>query len=219
LREALEASEKGLQTALISERCQGLSIFQGSDRQIVDFLQDGDGVVLRASIELMRVDGILQRDAGYYLNALDRIVAASTNASRDQAVAQFAQVASEVEQNRHLAGTKSKDLNIISCLVFPGIIRAIQIDLWSQTLGEVTMAALAMERYRQETGHLPPGLQALVPHYLPNISQNPYTGQPICFSLLPKGYEVYAPNRHANQARLGKISESESDEIAFRVER
>jgi len=219
----MQASEKGLQTAIVNERCQGISIFQGSDQQIADFVLQGEaGLGLRLSVEAMRAAGILQRDAAYYVDSLDRIEAACSATSRERML-KLADIASDVEQNRHFAATADKKrLNIISCMLLPGSIRAFQGDLWTQTLGEVTLASLAVERHRQEFGHLPTDLDALVPRYLPKVPEDPYTGHPISFHLLPKGYVVYAPgisSPNSATSRLMHTLQPEPDDIVCKVER
>jgi hypothetical protein len=84
------------------------------------------------------------------------------------------------------------------------------------------MAAIAVERHRRDFGDMPTDLDALVPRFLPRVADDPYTGQPISFQQLPKGYTVYTggtvdrDSGHRPQAGEAKF---DSGEIVFRVER
>jgi hypothetical protein len=223
LQESMEESQKCLRTVLVNERSQGISIFKGSDQQIADFLADGHARLgLRLSVEAMRAPGILQQDAAYFVDFIGRIEMASTNGSDQQMATRLAILSSEIERNRHLDPDEKKHWKIISCMLLPGVIRAVQADLWTQTFGKVAMAAIAVERHRRDFGDMPTDLDALVPRFLPRVADDPYTGQPISFQQLPKGYTVYTggtvdrDSGHRPQAGEAKF---DSGEIVFRVER
>ena len=106
-------------------------------------------------------------------------------------------------------------------MLLPGLLRAIQIHLWTRTLGEVTVASIAVERYRQKEDQPPPNLDALVPQYLPRVPENS-TGQILGFRLLPKGYAVYARGpggRDDGSNPLADKRGSDSGAIVFKAER
>jgi hypothetical protein len=224
LQSAMESSQAALPTALVVERCMGFSVFQSSDREIADFLSQGEGSpVLVFSVEGLRMMGILQRDAAYYVDFIDRIETACTNSSRQTTLAQLADIASQVEQNRQFASRGDRQqLNVISCMLLPGTIRAIQSDIWTHTLGQVTVASLAVERHRRELGRLPADLGELVPRYLSKVPEDPFTGRPISFRLLPKGYSVYASaasGRNSDPGGQAGAAVSQSDDIICTVTR
>jgi hypothetical protein len=55
-----------------------------------------------------------------------------------------------------------------------------------------SQAALAVERFRADTGALPDDLGQLVPKYLAAPIEDPFDGQPLRYKRLAKGYQVYS---------------------------
>jgi hypothetical protein len=53
-------------------------------------------------------------------------------------------------------------------------------------------AALAAERYRREHGNWPQSLAALVPKYLPAVSLDPFSGEPLRYRKTDQGAIVYS---------------------------
>jgi hypothetical protein len=180
LSRIMAMAEKADRSALITERCQWLAIFQGTDQQIADFMAEGHGgVLMLAGVEMLRVKGVLQRDAGFFLDRINGIEAASTRLSNRDIVEELDVVASEVETNRIVGTGNETRVNILSCEILPSIIRAMRIHLWTQALSDAVIASLSVEQYRQATGHLPDDLQVLVPEYLPEIPKGPFLNKPL----------------------------------------
>jgi len=222
LNGALSRSEASSLSALVYERCIGMSIFQGSNREIADFLDEGQGrFVVRLGVEALRFIGNLQRDAAYFVEQMDRIEAAVRNPSRQRIATELADNASNVERNQHLLSVDKMRANLFSCMLLPGAVRMMQAQLRTQTLGGATLTSLAVERYREEVGHLPPDLQSLVPRFLPKIPHDPYTGQLLGFRLLPQGYVVSSGRASGDEDGTTPKEKARpaSDEIVFRIER
>jgi hypothetical protein len=55
----------------------------------------------------------------------------------------------------------------------------------------MAQTALAIELYRSENGHLPDHLDALAPHYLPEVPEDPFDGLPLRYTKLEPGYRLY----------------------------
>jgi hypothetical protein len=224
LANLLTTADRTARNALVTERCEELAVFQGSNRQVAEFLQQGPaGLGLWLAVEATRLAGILQRDAAFFLQCLDRIEDALAHPSRREVLAELGDVASDVEGNQHMVAVDKQRVNIISCMTLPPIIRVMRRHIWTETLGEATLTAMLVERYRLEQGRLPPDLQALVPQYLQKIPEDPYTGQPLRFRLLPAGYAVSSPGAtEPPDARKDAPKQSQdggSPEIIFQVER
>jgi hypothetical protein len=134
--------------------------------------------------------GMLQRDAAFYLDGIDRIESAITRSSRQQMVAELEEVASDIEENQHLLAVDKTRVNVISCMVLPGAVRAMQAHLWTQILADAALTSLSIERYRQETGHPPSDLQVLVPEYLQKIPEDPFSGESLHYQTTTNGYAV-----------------------------
>ena len=78
-------------------------------------------------------------------------------------------------------------------MVLPGLYKALVRDTSSLARLRAATLSLAIERYRNaHDGRLPESLQTLVPDYLPEISADPYTGQPMHFKRNPQGYVIYS---------------------------
>lgn len=52
--------------------------------------------------------------------------------------------------------------------------------------------AVAVLRYRKDTGRLPPDLKALTPKYLPKPLPDPFTGKPFVYRRTETGWKVYS---------------------------
>ena len=223
LEGALSTGERTPCAGVTYERCLGLAVFEGSNQEIAEFLQQGKvGLLIWLGVEATRVEGILQRDATFFLDNLGRVEHAAANPSHKEMAKVLAAVSSDVERNQHLAAGDKSKVNIISCMILPGTIRGMQAHLWTQGLVDATRTVLAVEGYRQEMGRLPPDLQTLVPRFLVQIPEHAETGQPLGLSVFPKGYAVHSPNgRHLDDDATQPKSQPpfESDEVVVRIER
>jgi hypothetical protein len=63
------------------------------------------------------------------------------------------------------------------------LLKACSTQVWQR----LTVAALALERYRLRRGQLPPELATLVPKFLPAVPVDPMDGRPLRYRLLPEG--------------------------------
>jgi hypothetical protein len=62
-------------------------------------------------------------------------------------------------------------------------------------LQHAALAAIAVERHRQATGHLPQALAELIPVYLPAVPVDPFTGGPMRYRQSGEGYTLYSVGR------------------------
>lgn len=51
--------------------------------------------------------------------------------------------------------------------------------------------AINIELYRREHGRLPRSLEDLIPNFIKEIPQDPYSGQPLVYRLTPYGFKIY----------------------------
>jgi hypothetical protein len=66
----------------------------------------------------------------------------------------------------------------------------------------LTIAAIALERYRLQHGHYPPALAQLVPAYLPQIPLDPMDGRPLRYRLKPDNdYTLYSVGQNGRDDR------------------
>ena len=62
----------------------------------------------------------------------------------------------------------------------------------SQASLRCSIALIAAERYRRQHGRWPESLAALVPEYLQEVPQDPYTGQLLLMRRLDDGLVIYS---------------------------
>lgn len=220
LKDAFRADQRSLHEVLDYERSTTLAVFQGSDKEICEFLQMSTGPLPRLNIEVLRGAGYLQRDAGFYLEQLDGIQAAITNATAQDTLDALADVDDEVDANRNLLTVNKKRVNIISCMILPGTIRGVRRHIWVQSYVEAARTALAVERFRQEMGRMPGCLQELVPRYLASVSEIPYSREPLKLQTTPRGYVISGGRSiEVNGTTAEATAGAEKEGVEFRVER
>jgi len=71
---------------------------------------------------------------------------------------------------------------------------------------ECVDTALAAELYRRQNGSWPPGLEELVPKYLPAVPVDPFTGQSLKFIVADDEFKVYSVGEDGKEDG-GKFSE------------
>lgn len=59
-------------------------------------------------------------------------------------------------------------------------------------LQRLMQVAVAFRLYREEHGHYPDNLQALVPKYLPKVPIDPFDGKPLRYQRLAKGFKIWS---------------------------
>lgn len=59
-----------------------------------------------------------------------------------------------------------------------------------------SIVAIAVERFRHESGSLPAALSQIVPRYLASIPLDPLSGQPLMFRSSADGYTIYSVGRN-----------------------
>jgi hypothetical protein len=67
-------------------------------------------------------------------------------------------------------------------------------DRWAQTVTYLAAdeAIACLEAYKKERGVYPESLAALVPDYMPDLPEDPWTGTPLIYRLTPERYTLYA---------------------------
>ena len=82
--------------------------------------------------------------------------------------------------------------HLLTRMFMPALARCSELELRAVAHVRAARAALAVERFRNKTGRLPAGLDDLVPQYLQPAPADPFTGGPIKYRQLAKGYVVYS---------------------------
>ncbi len=89
----------------------------------------------------------------------------------------------------------------------------------------ITLTALALESFQNEHGKLPEKLEELVPHFLKEVPEDPFTGLDLEYRRTAKGYVIYSvgPDRKDNggleKANKEQSADRKAYDITFIVER
>ncbi len=218
LRQVMAMNDRLLTKGIENERCQYVTVFLGTDREIADYLQQGEsGLWMRFSAEVLRGTGRLQRDAEAFLDYIDRFEAAATAPNHQDTILQLNEIESDLEDDKLLYQYDASKRNLLTSTFIPGLAIAMRKHEWTQTLGQITLVALAVERFHNAKGAWPEDLQSLVPKYLSEVPQDPYTGKKFQLRASANGYAL-STTGDFNDLDKDDL-ETSSNEIVFRVER
>jgi hypothetical protein len=130
------------------------------------------------------VTGFWDRDLLFYLNnmetniALDHFAPPRSLAAADN----FKKAEKEVEQNHYY----------LSKLFLEALSSAVVKEAKNLAYLRVSIAAVAVERFRVAHGQLPQSLNDLVPQFLSAVPADPFDGKPLRYHRLAKGYVIYS---------------------------
>ncbi len=57
---------------------------------------------------------------------------------------------------------------------------------------EITRLSFALAAFRADHGHYPASLAELVPHDIQALPNDPFSGRPLVYRPMPKGYALYS---------------------------
>lgn len=166
---------------------------------------------------ILKLIGYYKLDYGSYLIALNKGLALLSNAPPDnlRARAYFARVSEE-------SGKRGRTLSSLTLASFSGV-------PWRENEGVVSqrlaLAALAVERFRNDNERLPEGLGELAPKYLAVLPEDPFTGLQLKYRRKAQGYVIYGEDHGRRDIDgLKKVetrqnADKSSRDITFTVER
>jgi len=93
-------------------------------------------------------------------------------------------------QNR-LDDTLSRGRYPLAAMMLPGAARTAEKHATDLTRLRAAATACAVERFRQSEGRLPESLDALVPAFLNSMPTDAFTGRPLSYRRLDRGFVVY----------------------------
>ena len=98
-----------------------------------------------------------------------------------------------VARVEQLASTLNRFRCFISMMGIPNYVRAGERAVHTETERQMTLAAIALKRYRLRHGTLPPRLEALVPELLPSVPYDYMSAKPLGYRLKADGtYVLYS---------------------------
>jgi hypothetical protein len=97
-----------------------------------------------------------------------------------------------VHLDKALSGPMGDVRHRISAIAIPNIMKATAVVSRNETQRRLTIAAIALERYRLRHGRLPPDLDALVPDFLSAVPLDPMSGKPLRYRRNESGFVMYS---------------------------
>ena len=191
LKQAEADSRAAYARGISGERCMGIDFFTMTPEKLAPVLgtSSGNGPQ-RIGITLYRLTGLGDSDFRFYLETLEKMIAASQQPF-PEGLKQTRAAAKQVEE---AFNSPLGRLRIISRMVLPALQKAFEKETRILAQSQAAQTAVAIERYRlAHHDALPESLAALTPAFLERVPSDPFDGQPLEFERLPKGYRVTCP--------------------------
>lgn len=171
-------NDKGFKRALLTEQCLGLHKFIAPLSEVSVRIGEQEKSLLRKLI-ISRILGLNSRHALGYIDLMQKSIDALELPDPDRLKA--------FEAIRDSAPRNNQGRIIRDVLEF-------EMEIYRQARARVTLAALAVERYRLAEGHLPQSLDNLVPAYMKIVPEDPFDGQSLRYRRMKTGFVVYSVN-------------------------
>jgi hypothetical protein len=206
-------NDKGFKNALLTEYCLGLHRFIAPLPEVSERISEQENSLMRKLI-ISRILGLNPRNALNYIDMMQRSLDTLELPDPDRLKA-FEAVRQSVPKNN------KQGRHIISDIMI------LEREIEHQARVRVTLAALAVERYRLAEGQLPKSLDNLVPVYVKIVPKDPFDGENLRYRRLKTGFVVYSVNDdlsdnggvEINQKRLDSNGKLLPWDITFIVER
>jgi hypothetical protein len=192
LLEQLRA-EEGLRISLVSERASMVSVFEQPLSQVAgepSAEEPAIARVYRAGKGFLAISGLGDRDRRLILETMEEGIALADEDS-PAALDQFEKLYLGASQK-----AQQFPKRFLSAMMLPALQRVGTRFAAFEARRRDGLSAVAVERYRLgHQGRLPENLAALVPELLPQVSIDPFDGQPLRFRKLSPGYVIYSVGR------------------------
>jgi hypothetical protein len=166
---------------------------------------------------LMRASGLLQRDLGFFLDAMATNIAISRSADPGPFLGGTNLQAIELRARR--------EYYVMTSMLLPALTRTTVRDVEHRARLRAAQTALAVERFRlANAGRLPASLAELTPKYLAALPVDPFDGEPLRFKTRTTGYVVYSIGQDGKDdggtpLPSGKQADKTPHDIPFVVEK
>jgi len=165
----------------------------------------------------VRASGFLERDLNFYLGAMETNIDFALKAAPENL--QITNLSPKIEQEA------MRKKYILSAMMLPALSRVTVREVESEAHLRLALTAIAIERYRLANKRLPATLEELAPKFLATVPLDPFTGRPLQYKLLPKGFVVYSLDREGRddggreKPANRKSSDKSTYDLTFTVER
>ena len=206
-------NDKGFKRALLTEQCLGLHRFIAPLKEVSKRIGEQESGQFRALVK-SRMLGLNSKHALGYIDLMQKAFDALELPDPDRLKA-FEAVRQSIPKNNRQGQYIIRE------------VLKLEREIDRQARARVTLAALAVERYRLAEGHLPQSLNNLVPAYTEIVPEDPFTGQSLRYRSLKTGFVVYSVNDDLSDNGGAEINTEKHDQygkmlpwdITFMVER
>jgi hypothetical protein len=218
-------AEKGdeLTRTLAVERCLGLQMFNSPpetlEKPLVRDAEAGSPPPIAEGLNEY-LSKHREEDLLFYLEHFEKVMDAAKQ-PMVQCLGSMRDFAAALEQEQQSATAAGHRL---STQLLPALTRVPDRFAAGGARLRAAQTALAVERYRvAHNGRLPEQLADLVPDFMPAVPEDPFTGQPLRFHKLTKGYVVYSVGGDGQddggKEKLGSSASPSGYDLTFTVER
>lgn len=205
-------NDKGFKRALLTEQCLGLHKFIAPLAEVSKRIGEQENSLLRKLI-IARMLGSNSRHALGYIDLMQKSIDALELPDPDRLRA-FVAVRQSVPRNNKQGRYIIRE------------VLTLEREIDREARARVTLAALAVERYRLAEGHLPKSLDNLVPAYMEIVPEDPFNGQSLRYRRLKTGFVIYSVGEDLSDNGGAEINKRKLDpsgkliwDITFIVER
>lgn len=195
LETAEKDGQRGMHRALIGERGgYGLRFMAVTFDEFLSFsgggapLSAGRQVFGGAMFALYKASGLQQQDARIYFETMSGFIAATTNDFPE-----MMRLSRQTETNYIVSTTRGLGkMAVFSRMILPALLKAVSKEAVIAGSLRSARGALIIEAARAQQGAMPEDISLL------QLPGDPFTGEPLIFEKLDKGYTVYSPGASAS---------------------
>lgn len=183
-------STKSLQAAFAGEMCMGLYFFENPDAfgglNFNGVTTAGDNFKSLAAISGLKATGLWERDRAFYIGFHQGCMETLDNPFPEA-------LSAAAEVNARLEGASKGIRNVVTRAIAPALTKVIERKAMRVATLRVTLAGVAVERYRlANDGRPPDSLSDLVPEFLPSTLDDPFDGHALRYRRLDTGYVIWS---------------------------
>ncbi len=171
----------GMLYGFVGERCLGFDIFAQPTEKKLQFIEGY--LSYSPLIFLSTVIGIIDQDAGIYLDIMTRYIEAFKLPPIERL-----KVTKAVEDEAQ----EISKIHFLTRAIIPAIAHVVVLDCRIMARLDAAHVALAVERYRMANGKLPDSFDDLVPKFLEVVPKDPFDGKPLKYKKLDPGFVIYS---------------------------
>jgi hypothetical protein len=186
---AQSARSNCMTRAMIGERARMISTFRASGAEFSRLMSSGGAAPKRPGAEdlilfpLMRISGFIERDFGFYLESMEKIIAQGQFGPPQSLGARDISEDYSAQARRRYC--------VLSTIYLPGS-RTFTREADGLAVVRLAELACAIEKFAKANSRLPQDLAELAPAFISQIPSDPFDGKALRYRRLDDGYLFYS---------------------------